>query len=604
MSESERMADRNRLLSVLLNVSNLTAQDADVRTLAEAVLERLHGLLFCDSSLCYVIEGNRLVNAAHKGPIRDYVGRHPLSNLLLPMGQAFMNHRQPLILPDLLAQDEQTVLLRDRLALFLDGPGAVARCWLFLPMLLRGRPMGVLVVAHHDPGKFNNEDRVFGAAFAHQAAIEFENARLDRDAKQRTDEVRTMLQVQRAITRRVELEAVLQLIADEARRLTSAQGALVFLLEEGVWRLAGATGRSAHRALVPEKQEATAPSVLSDLARTGRSYHLQRGKTGSTRHDVLLRQYGLDSMLCVPLSSEDGILGLIGVTEPAAGGFRADDLRILSLLASSAVIGVENARLYESERKLRAQEAERAAAVERGRLARELHDAVTQTLFSASLTAEVLPRIWERNPEQARERLEEVRLLTRGALAEMRTLLLELRPKAMEDTPLEELLKQLVNATSGRARIPVSSEMSGCGGLPFDVKLGLYRIAQEALNNIVKHANASHVDVSVVGACLNESMALEPGTGTPAIRMPSESGTASPAIRLSPEAGGVRTCAAVLMEIRDDGGGFDPLAIPGGHLGVGIMRERAESFGAVLEVESEPGSGTTIRIRWQLPDQG
>ena len=94
-------------------------------------------------------------------------------------------------------------------------------------------------------------------------------------------------------------------------------------------------------------------------------------------------------------------------------------------MASSAVMGVENARLYEAERKLRQQEAEKATGAERTRLARELHDAVTQTLFSASLVAEVLPRIWAKNPDKGMERLEEVRLLTRGALAEMRTLLLE-----------------------------------------------------------------------------------------------------------------------------------------------------------------------------------
>src|SRR5450756_1533211 len=98
LTETARMADRNRLLSVLLHVSNLTGHDADVRTLAEAVLERLHGLLFCDGSLCYVQEGNRLVNLAQKGPIRDIVGKHPIMNQLLPIGQTFLNRRQPLIL--------------------------------------------------------------------------------------------------------------------------------------------------------------------------------------------------------------------------------------------------------------------------------------------------------------------------------------------------------------------------------------------------------------------------------------------------------------------------------------------------------------------------
>ena len=578
MTESTRMAERNRLLSVLLHVSNLSAQDADPRTLAEAVLERLHGLLFCDASLCYILEGNRLVNVARKGPLRDYVGRHPLSNQILPFGQGFLNQRQPLLVPDLMADDESTVRLRERLSLFLDGPGSVGRCWLLLPMVLRGRPMGALVITHHEPGQFSLDDKVFGAAFAHQAAIEFENARLAREARKREAEVRTMLQVQRAIARRVEPEAVLRQIADEARRLTRAGGSVVFLREPAGWRLAGASGETAHQRLEPQTAVSPAQSALEGMAATRRAYLLRRAREGSTRHDMLLRHYGMDSLLCVPIlagseteAEEPGVLGILGVTRPPEGGFGTDDLRILALLASSTVMGVENARLYEAERKLRQQAAEQATVAERVRLARELHDAVTQTLFSASLTAEVLPRIWARDPELAREKLEEIRLLNRGALAEMRTLLLELRPRAMEETALEELLKQLVNATSGRARIPVTSKLTGCADLPFDVKLGLYRIAQEAMNNIVKHANAEHIDVTVTGTCAGADHAQG------------------------------KLCIGLVMEIRDDGDGFDPGTVPGGHFGVGIMRERAASFGGTIEVESAIGAGTCIRVHWQAP---
>lgn len=591
--ETARMADRNRLLSVLLHVSNLTGHDADVRTLAEAVLERLHGLLFCDGSLCYVQEGNRLVNLAQKGPIRDIVGKHPIMNQLLPIGQTFLNRRQPLIIPDLWLADAATTLLRDQMSLFLEGPGAVARCWLFLPMILRGRTVGVILAAHHVPGQFDAEDRVFGAAFAHQAAIEFENARLDRDARKRSDEVRTMLQVQRAITKRVELVDVLQLIADEACRLTASGGALVFLEEQGSWRLAGASGRTSSHVLEVERDPSLVQSALSDMGRTGRPYHLQQGHAGSVRHEGFLRQYGLESLLCVPVVSEDGTLGLVGVTQPAEGGFQADDLRILSLLSSSAVIGVENARLYESERRLRAQESERAATAERSRLARELHDAVTQSLFSASLIAEVLPRIWEKNPEQGRERLEEVRLLTRGALAEMRTLLLELRPKVLESTTLEELLKHLSAAAAGRSGMEVSSTISGCDGLPFEVKLALYRIVQEALNNIVKHARATFVRIQMKGNGFCQGVAgVEAGVGCRQTNV---------SIRANEME---KSCTLLEMEIRDDGEGFNPDFIPDGHLGVGIMRERAASIGATFEMESGKKHGTTIRVLWQQKKAG
>ena len=125
------------------------------------------------------------------------------------------------------------------------------------------------------------------------------------------------------------------------------------------------------------------------------------------------------------------------------------DLFTAQTLADQLAIAIENAHLYEQAQEL-------ATVQERQRLARDLHDAVSQTLFSASLIAEVLPRLWERNPDEGRKRLEEIRQLTRGALAEMRTLLLELSPAALVDADLGDLLRQLAESITGRARIPVS----------------------------------------------------------------------------------------------------------------------------------------------------
>ena len=133
---------------------------------------------------------------------------------------------------------------------------------------------------------------------------------------------------------------------------------------------------------------------------------------------------------------------------------------------------------------------EKTAEEERIRLARDLHDAVSQTLFSTSLIAEVLPRLWERNKEEGLKKLEEVRQLTRGALAEMRTLLFELRPAALADAELSDLLRQLAESVIGRARVPVTLEVEGTCAIPPDVKIAFYRIAQEALNNIAKHSGS------------------------------------------------------------------------------------------------------------------
>lgn len=218
------------------------------------------------------------------------------------------------------------------------------------------------------------------------------------------------------------------------------------------------------------------------------------------------------------------------------------------------------------ERLERTQKArEEAALAERSRLARELHDAVSQTLFSASLIADVLPRLWERSPDLAHERLHELRELTRGALGEMRTLLVELRPAALVKADLTELISQLADAIVGRARLPVDVTFEGDIAPPVDVKIALYRITQEALNNIVKHARASEAALTLKAT----------------------------------EGGGI------LLRIEDDGRGFDPDGVSAGSFGLGIMEERTTAIGADLQIESQPGQGTIVTVDWPgaAPDQ-
>lgn len=206
------------------------------------------------------------------------------------------------------------------------------------------------------------------------------------------------------------------------------------------------------------------------------------------------------------------------------------------------------------------QVSEIATLRERHRLAQELHDSVTQTLFAANLTADALPRLFASRPDMAQERLEELRQLTRGALAEMRLLLLELRPAALTQVGLGELLRHLANVTSGRMQIAVELTIEGERSLPPDTQVTLYRIAQEALNNVVKHSMATHVAIDL---CFG----------------PRE----------------------VILRVRDDGQGFDPTGVPAGHLGLRIMRERAEALGATLRVAGEPGD-SIVEVVWLETD--
>ncbi|MCP4519806.1 MAG: hypothetical protein GY824_31815, partial [Delftia sp.] len=149
----------------------------------------------------------------------------------------------------------------------------------------------------------------------------------------------------------------------------------------------------------------------------------------------------------------------------------------------TAELRQEIAQRAQAEEALRQSEMDKAVTAERNHLARELHDAVTQTLFSASLIAEVLPRVWQADPDKGRQQLQEVRVLTRGALAEMRALLMELRPGALARANMRDLLGQLGRAMTGRTGVPVTVVAQGECSIPPEVQLALYRIAQEALNN-------------------------------------------------------------------------------------------------------------------------
>lgn len=264
-----------------------------------------------------------------------------------------------------------------------------------------------------------------------------------------------------------------------------------------------------------------------------------------------LTKSGFETLVSIPFSTKGRALGFFLLGMHPSRSLSHEEASLLNSIGQQIGVAIENARLYE--------QAEQAAtAAERHRLARELHDAVTQTLFSANLIADVIPRIWKRNPDAGMQNLEELRQLTRGALAEMRTMLLEMRPESLERADIKSLLTQLVDAFIGRVRVPVSLDIQGGCELNHEVKLVFYRVAQEALNNIAKHSGARQVDVYL--ECQTDHMVLK---------------------------------------IKDDGLGFDPSAITPDHLGMAIMHERANSIGASLSIDSLIGIGTSVKLDWK-----
>lgn len=261
------------------------------------------------------------------------------------------------------------------------------------------------------------------------------------------------------------------------------------------------------------------------------------------------------SYIGAPIILENEVIGFINVDSTRPGFFTTEHSNRLKVFAHQAAIAIKNAQVFEQAQAL-------AAAEERQRLARDLHDAVSQTLFSANVIAETLPLFFERKPEEVQQGLAQLAKLTKGALAEMRTLLVELRPNALTETDLSVLLTHLVNGFRSRTEADIILNINGneCPLLP-NVKVNCYRIAQEALNNIIKHAHASRIEVT--------------------LNWWSE---------------------GVLLSIQDNGRGFNPENIPADHMGIRIMRERAANCDIALEISSTLSHGTMIVASWSRED--
>ncbi len=269
----------------------------------------------------------------------------------------------------------------------------------------------------------------------------------------------------------------------------------------------------------------------------------------------------IDTVVLIPLQLREKELGFLGLEmQDKERIITPEEISLLNIFSTDIAQLIEDSHLYEQSKAM-------ITATERNRLARDLHDSVTQVLFSANLLAEVLPQIWRRDPEQGLQKLDKLRRLTRGALAEMRTMLLELRPSAVINTPLGELLAQLIEATTSRSGLPIQLFIEQIPPLPEGVQTSLYRIAQEALNNVVKHAQAKLVSVSL--------------SATP----------------LNPDSNGEARHEIMLM-IEDDGVGFSSGMDQSDQLGIDIMRERAAAIQARLSLDSKLGYGTRVTAIW------
>lgn len=268
---------------------------------------------------------------------------------------------------------------------------------------------------------------------------------------------------------------------------------------------------------------------------------------------------GTRAWMAVPLKSRETVMGVLRVDHQAPDFFDDERVRLLTAVGSQTGLAMRHAQLL-------AQQKEQAVVAERNRIARDLHDAVSQTLFAANVIAGTLgrlaARLAEADPDAAalQQQAAALERLNKGALSEMRLLMYELRPDALQHLPLAELLQHAIDALACRGSIEVSHRLAREDRLPSATRIQVYRIAQEALSNIARHSGASHAVI--------EWIVPEGGTGG-------------------------------RLRIADDGHGFDPRVSPPGHFGLSNMAERATEIGATWHIASGPDEGTEIRL--ELP---
>lgn len=378
---------------------------------------------------------------------------------------------------------------------------------------------------------------------------------LEQRVAERTRELTTLLDVSRDVASTLELQPLLGVILDQLKAVVDHRASAIFILEgSDKLRLMSYRGPIPQEQLVwewPLKDvQHSREVVLRRAAVIIDDVHadtpLARAFRAKAVHDLGAVPDYIASWMGVPLMHRNHIIGILAIDHDRPHDYTPRHAELALAFANQAAVAIENARLYEQIQNA-------AALQERQKLARELHDSVSQALFGIALGARTARTLLDRDPARVAEPLEYVLSLAEAGLTEMRALIFELRPESLATEGLVAALTKQAASLKARHHVEATTALCPEPDAPLAVKEALYRIAQEALHNMVKHARATHVEIAM--ACTGQQIALT---------------------------------------IRDNGVGFDPGGDFPGHLGLRSMRERVLRLGGELTIASAPGQGTTV----------
>jgi signal transduction histidine kinase len=469
---------------------------------------------------------------------------------------------QALKLPyvDILLKQEDTFRLVASVGVLVGEP-------LVLPLVYQQDTIGQMHLAPRTPGEpFTPADRHLLDELARQAGLAAHAVQLTADlqrsyeqleqrVQERTRELSSLLEISHTVASTLQLKPLLGLILDQLKLVIDYTGSSILTVEGEHLVFLDHRGPVPHEQLVrlhfPLEQLgpiwetiASGESILiPDVQEETQLAQALRAAMG----DLLATTFQyVCSWMAVPLMLRDQVIGMLVLTSSEPNAFTQHHATLAQAIANQAAIAIENARLYEQAHEL-------AAVEERQKLARELHDSVSQALYGIALGLHTARIQLDRDPRELPASLDDLLSLAEAALAEMRALIFELRPEPLEREGLVAALSRQGAALQARHDIIIQTDLCEEPRLSLKAKQELYRIAQEALQNTVKHAHASKVNL-VLRQAAN----------------------------------------GIILEVCDDGVGFDPSASFPGHLGLRSMQERVSNLGGKLQIESAPGQGTHL----------
>ena len=532
-----------RLVEAGIALTSELSLDALLQRLVEVAAELTHAryaaLGVLDPSGTYL---ERFITTGLDDDAREAIGHLPAGRGILGV---LIRDAAPLRLTD---------LTRDPRSVGFPPNHPPMSTFLGVPVALRGVAYGNLYLTEKENGEdFTDVDEETVLLLASQAAVAIENARLYEAATRWSTQLESLNEVADALVTEFELSRLLQLIAERLHGLLGASGVTIALPFGDGARIEAAAGDGQARFLGME---------IPRRSKTMRVLERKRAERVDSALDdpeidpLSARRFGMRTGLYVPLLLRDEAIGVITARDKSGpdARFTDEDMRLAEVFAQRASVAVELSRLVQRDalhRVVTAQEAERR------RLARELHDETGQALTSILLGLKAV----EDAPDDGRRHaaVTELRELVRATLQDVRQLAVELRPSALDDFGLVPALERLVQTFNESTGIEVDFEPAVDGRLPPDVETALYRIVQECLTNIVKHARAGRVSILIA-----------------------------------------RRASSVTAVIEDDGVGFDVATVREGGLGLVGMRERIGLLGGRVAIESRPDAGTTLSVEVPL----